>query len=78
MDRSKDQFSFRCIWFARKTSKSPGLSDGWLAAYVDKDGKNVTVVHSNYLETDSKVGASSGIGIGSGSHGYRHAARRPE
>lgn len=47
---SKGTFSYRCIWFARKASKSPGLSDSWLAAYVDKDEKTVSVIHNNWLK----------------------------
>lgn len=62
LDGSKDVYSFRLIWFARKASKSPGLSDSWLAAYVDKDRKTVSVIHSNYLQT----GQGSGIGTGNG------------
>jgi hypothetical protein len=45
MARSKDTFSYRCIWFARKESKSPGLSDSWLAAYIARDEKTVLVMH---------------------------------
>jgi hypothetical protein len=47
---SKDKYSYRCIWFARKYSKSPGLSDSWLAAYIDKDEKTVSVIHQNWLK----------------------------
>ena len=50
MAGNKDRFAYRCIWFARKASKSPGLSDSWLAAYVDKDGKTVSVIHNNWLK----------------------------
>jgi len=50
MAGSKDRFSYRCIWFARKASKSPGLSDSWLAAYVDKDGKTISIIHNNWLK----------------------------
>jgi hypothetical protein len=63
MDATKDRYSFRCIWFVRKTSRSPGLSDSWLAAYVDKNGRTVSVVHSNYLDP-------SGSGNGTGASGY--------
>ena len=50
MEQNKDRFSYRCIWFARKASKSPGLSDSWLAAYVDKDEKTISVIHNNWLK----------------------------
>jgi len=50
MNGSKDKYSYRCIWFVRKTSKSPGLGDSWLAAYVDSDGTTVSVIHSNWLK----------------------------
>lgn len=46
---SKDAYSYRCIWFVRKYSKSPGLTDGWLAAYVDKNERTVSVIHQNWL-----------------------------
>lgn len=49
-DRTKGQFAYRFIWFARKASKLPGLSDSWLAAYVDNEGKTVTVIHNNWLK----------------------------
>jgi len=48
--RNKDSYSYRCIWFARKYSKAPGLSDSWLAAYVDKNEKTVSVIHQNWLK----------------------------
>ena len=48
--RNKETYSYRCIWFARKESKSPGLSDSWLAAYVDKNEKTVSVIHQNWLK----------------------------
>ena len=47
---SKDKYSYRCIWFARKESKSPGLGDSWLAAYIDKDERTVSVIHQNWLK----------------------------
>ncbi len=50
MAGNKDNFSFRCVWFVRKASKSPGLSDSWLAAYVDKDEKTVSAMHHNWLK----------------------------
>jgi hypothetical protein len=50
--RNKDVYSYRCIWFARKESKSPGLGDSWLAAYVDKNEKTVSVIHQNWLKND--------------------------
>ena len=47
---SKGRFSYRFVWFARKESKSPGLSDSWLAAYLDKDVITVSVMHDNWLK----------------------------
>jgi hypothetical protein len=66
VDGSNDRYSFRCIWFARKASKSPGLSDSWLAAYVDKGQKTVSVIHSNYLQPAEIVSPGSSDGQGSG------------
>lgn len=50
MSGSVGRFSYRCIWFARKASASPGLGDSWIAAYVDKDEKTVSVIHNNWLK----------------------------
>jgi hypothetical protein len=47
---SKVAFMYRCIWFARKYSKSPGIGDSWLAAYVDKNERTVSVIHQNWLK----------------------------
>ena len=47
---SKAAYSYRCIWFARKYSKSPGIGDSWLAAYVDKNERTVPVIHQNWLK----------------------------
>jgi TonB family protein len=69
MAGTKEAYSFRCIWFATKASKSPGLSDSWLAAYVDKDQKTVAVVHSNYLQPAGSSGTGRGNEIESGTPG---------
>ena len=50
MAGNKDKFSYRCVWFARKASKLPGLGDSWLAAYVDNDEKTVSAMHHNWLK----------------------------
>jgi hypothetical protein len=47
---SKGAYSYRCIWFVRKYSKSPALGDSWLAAYVDKNEGTVSVIHQNWLK----------------------------
>jgi len=50
VDGSRGRLSYRFVWFARKLSRSPGISDSFLVAYVGADKTKLVAVHGNWLK----------------------------
>jgi hypothetical protein len=42
--------AYRLVWFVKKLSRSPGVTDAFLAAYVRADGRTVRALHGNGLD----------------------------
>ena len=50
VDGHRDRLAYRFVWFARKLSKSPGISDSFLVAYVGGEGTQIVALHGNWLK----------------------------
>ncbi len=50
VDGSRGRLSYRFVWFARRLSRSPGISDSFLVAYVGADKTKLVAVHGNWLK----------------------------
>jgi len=50
VDGSRGRLSYRFVWFARRLSRSPGISDSFLVAYIGADKTKLVAVRGNWLK----------------------------
>ena len=47
---ARGKFSYRLVWFVKKLSRSPGITDAFLVAYVRPDGRTVRALRGYRLD----------------------------